>query len=222
MYISAVDTDTGLRSYMIGVYNWMMMALVVTGITAYGVSTSATMMSLIHHTYFGFIFMFAPLILVFAYAYFAETMGVASTRMFLAVFAFLMGISLSSIFEVYTGASIARVFFITSATFAAMSLYGYTTKRDLTSLGSFLMMGLVGIIIASIVNIFLASSMLQWIISVIGLGVFILLTAYDTQKIKENYYVLADEKTMVHSALELYLDFINIFIYLIQLIGNKD
>jgi FtsH-binding integral membrane protein len=137
-----------------------------------------------------------------------------------------MGLSLSSIFLVYTGASIAKVFFITAATFGAMSLYGYTTKRDLTGMGNFLMMGLIGIIIASIVNIFMASSMLDFAISVIGVLIFTGLTAYDTQKIKESYseHYGADvmAKNAIMGALSLYLDFINLFMMLLRLFGNRE
>ena len=152
-------------------------------------------------------------------------MSVSSAQTTFWVFAALMGLSLSSIFLAYTGASISRVFFITSITFGAMSLYGYTTKRDLTKLGSFLMMGLIGIIIASLVNLFMKSSMMDFVISILGVLIFVGLTAYDTQKIK-NMYVSSDSgemmgKKAVMGALTLYLDFINLFIMLLRLFGQR-
>jgi hypothetical protein len=153
-------------------------------------------------------------------------MSAASAQITYWVFAGLMGLSLASIFVIYTGESIARVFFITAATFAAMSLYGYTTKRDLTAWGSFLMMGLIGIIIAMVVNFFIGSTMIQFVVSVLGVLIFIGLTAYDTQKIKE-MYTAADGseiagKKAIMGALRLYLDFINLFLMLLHLFGNRN
>ena len=152
-------------------------------------------------------------------------MSAAKAQTTFWIFAALMGASLASIFLVYTGASITRVFFITAGTFGAMSIYGYTTKRDLTKLGSFLMMGLIGIIIASIVNIFMKSSMMYFVISILGVLIFVGLTAYDTQKIK-NMYLASDDseisgKKAVMGALTLYLDFINLFIMLLRLFGQR-
>jgi hypothetical protein len=174
----------------------------------------------------GWIAFFAPLGMVFFLSFRIHAMSVATAQLTFWLFAAVMGIGLAPIFLMYTGASVARVFFITSATFGAMSLWGYTTKRDLTSWGSFLFMGLVGIIIASLVNIFLQSSMMQWVISVIGVVIFTGLTAYDTQKIKEMYFEQDDQATMgrkaIMGALNLYLDFINLFLMLLQLFGNRN
>jgi hypothetical protein len=169
--------------------------------------------------------MLAPLGLVFWLSAGIDRMSAGTAQLLFWVYAGLMGLSLAGIFLVYTGASIARVFFITGGTFAAMSLYGYTTKRDLTQFGSFLMMGLIGIIIASLVNIFIASSALQFAISVIGVLVFVGLTAWDTQQIKE-MYVASDDgqlagKKSIMGALRLYLDFLNLFLMLMQLFGQR-
>ena len=169
--------------------------------------------------------MLAPLGIVFYMSFGINKMSSAKAQTVFWIFAALMGLSLSWILLVYTGASVARVFFITSATFGAMSIYGYTTKRDLTKLGSFLMMGLIGIIIASIVNIFMKSSMMYFVISILGVLIFVGLTAYDTQKIK-NMYAASDTgelmgKKAVMGALTLYLDFINLFIMLLRLFGQR-
>ena len=169
--------------------------------------------------------MLAPLGIVFYLSFGINKMSAAKAQTVFWIFAALMGISLSSIFLMYTGGSIARVFFITSGTFGAMSIYGYTTKRDLTKLGSFLMMGLIGIIIASLVNIFLKSPMMYFVISILGVLIFVGLTAYDTQKIK-NMYAVSDTgelmgKKAVMGALTLYLDFINLFIMLLRLFGQR-
>ena len=171
------------------------------------------------------IVMLAPLGVVFYISFGIRKMSAAKAQGAFWIFAALMGASLSSIFLVYTGASITRVFFITAGTFGAMSIYGYTTKRDLTRLGSFLMMGLIGIIIASIVNIFMKSSMMYFVISIIGVLIFVGLTAYDTQKIK-NMYLVSDTgevmgKKAVMGALTLYLDFINLFLMLLRLFGQR-
>jgi hypothetical protein len=169
--------------------------------------------------------MLAPLGVVFYMSFGIRKMSAAKAQGTFWVFAALMGASLSSIFLVYTGASITRVFFITAGTFGGMSIYGYTTKRDLTKLGSFLMMGLIGIIIASIVNIFMKSTMMYFVISILGVLIFVGLTAYDTQKIK-NMYLVSDSgeimgKKAVMGALTLYLDFINLFIMLLRLFGQR-
>ena len=169
--------------------------------------------------------MLAPLGVVFYMSFGIRKMSAAKAQMTFWIFAALMGASLSSIFLVYTGESITRVFFITAGTFGAMSIYGYTTKRDLTKLGSFLMMGLIGIIIASIVNIFMKSTMMYFVISILGVLIFVGLTAYDTQKIK-NMYLVSDSgeimgKKAVMGALTLYLDFINLFIMLLRLFGQR-
>jgi FtsH-binding integral membrane protein len=168
---------------------------------------------------------FAPLGIVMWMSFGLAKMSASKAQTLFWVFAGLMGASLSSIFMVYVGASIARVFFITAATFATMSLYGYTTKSDLTKLGSFLMMGLIGIIIASIVNIFLKSTQLEFIVSLLGVIIFVGLTAYDTQKIKDMYFDGGDSETMakksIMGALTLYLDFINLFVMLLRFFGQR-
>jgi uncharacterized protein len=223
---ATADVDVGLRQYMLRVYNYMTGGLAVTGIIAYIVGTNPTFLNAIYGTPLQWVVMFAPLVLVMIFSFRIQKMSVAGAQAIFWIFAALMGLSLSYIFAVYTSASIARVFFITAGTFAATSLYGYTTKRDLTSFGSFLFMGLIGIVIASIVNIFLASSALNFAISVIGVLVFTGLTAYDTQKIKSIYSELdaADisSKKAIMGALNLYLDFINLFIMLLRLFGNRN
>jgi FtsH-binding integral membrane protein len=172
-----------------------------------------------------FVLIFAPLALVFFLSWRIETLSASTARALFFVYAALLGASLSLIFRVYTDASITRVFFISAAAFGGLSLWGYTTQRDLTGMGSFLMMGLIGIIIASLVNIFLGSSGLDWIISVIGVIVFAGLTAYDTQKIKEMYSPMDDAtvtgRKAVMGALALYLDFINLFLTLLRLFGGR-
>jgi uncharacterized protein len=173
----------------------------------------------------GWVVLLVPLGLVFFLGWRIQRMSFAAAQMTFWVYAGLMGIGLTPILLLYTGASVAQVFFVTAATFGAMSLYGYTTKRDLSGFGSFLFMGLIGIIIASLVNMFLQSSMMQWVISVIGVLIFTGLTAYDTQSIKESYYVGDDGamagKKAVMGALRLYLDFINLFLMLIRLMGDR-
>jgi FtsH-binding integral membrane protein len=223
---ATADVDVGLRQYMLRVYNYMMGGLALTGIIAYVIGTNPTFLNAVYGTPLAYVVMFAPLVLVMVFSFRIAKMSVGAAQAVFWAFAALMGVSLSYIFAVYTGASIARVFFITAGTFAAMSLYGYTTKRDLTGIGSFLFMGLIGIIIASIVNIFLASSALNFAISVIGVLIFTGLTAYDTQKIKSIYSELdaADtlSKKAIMGALSLYLDFINLFVMLLRLFGNRN
>jgi len=231
---SSVEIDAGLREYMLRVYNYMASALTLTGIIAYfSANTPAiinTLYSLgpsgqVEPTGLAYLVMFSPLAFVLALSFGINKMQASTAQTVFWAFAAIMGLSLANIFLLYTGASITRVFFITAGTFAGMSLYGYTTKRDLSGMGSFLMMGLVGIIIASIINIFLASSALHFIISVIGVLVFVGLTAYDTQKIK-SLYLEADgsevmTKKAIMGALTLYLDFINLFVMLLRLFGER-
>ena len=231
---SSVEIDAGLREYMLRVYNYMASALTLTGIIAYfSANTPAiinTLYSLgpsgqVEPTGLAYLVMFSPLAFVLALSFGINKMQASTAQTVFWAFAAIMGLSLANIFLLYTGASITRVFFITAGTFAGMSLYGYTTKRDLSGMGSFLMMGLVGIIIASVVNIFLASSALHFIISVIGVLVFVGLTAYDTQKIK-SLYLEADAsdlmtKKAIMGALTLYLDFINLFVMLLRLFGER-
>jgi FtsH-binding integral membrane protein len=235
---TAAVVDQGLRSYMLRVYNYMTIGLVITGLVAYGAFAASVTQSggqITGLTQFGavlyesplrWIVMLAPLAFVLVLSFGINKLSVGAAQATFWAFAAVMGLSLSSIFAVYTDASIAKVFFITAATFGAMSLYGYTTKRDLTGIGNFLIMGLIGLIIASIVNIFLQSGPLDFAISAIGVLIFVGLTAYDTQKIKESYSeshgadVLA--KGAIMGALSLYLDFINLFMMLLRLFGNRE
>ena len=235
---STVVVDEGLRAYMLKVYNYMATGILLTGIIALltfkmsvvtdssGSIVGLTQMgNAIYMSGLKWLVMLAPLGVVFYMSFGINKMSAAKAQTTFWIFAALMGLSLSSILLVYTGMSITRVFFICSATFGAMSIYGYTTKRDLTKLGSFLMMGLIGIIIASIVNIFMKSSMMYFVISILGVLIFVGLTAYDTQKIK-NMYAASDTgelmgKKAVMGALTLYLDFINLFIMLLRLFGQR-
>ena len=217
--------DQGLRKHMLNVYNYMTSGLALTGLIAWMTAQSQTMINLIYGTPLQWIVMLAPLGFVFFLSARIHKMSFQSAQITFWLFAALMGLSLASIFLVFTGVSIARVFFITAGTFAAMSIYGYTTKKDLTNFGAFLFMGLIGIIVASIVNIFLGSPALHFAISIIGVLVFVGLTAYDTQHIKR-MYVESDEteiagKKAIIGSLKLYLDFINLFIMLLHLFGNR-
>ena len=219
--------DAGLRDYMLRVYNYMASGLALTGIVAYAAAHGGRD-SLIAHIYatpLMWLVILAPLGLVMLMSFGVNRMQASTLQGVFWLYSGLMGLSLSTVFLVYTGTSIARVFFITAGTFAAMSLYGYTTQRDLAQFGSFLFMGLIGIIIAGLVNMFLASSALQFAISVIGVVVFTGLTAWDTQQIKEMYWEadgseIAGKKAIM-GALRLYLDFINLFMMLMQLMGNR-
>jgi FtsH-binding integral membrane protein len=222
--VPQVDIDVGLRAYMLRIYTSMASALALTGIDAYAAAASG-FFAQIAGTPLVWIVMLAPLGLVFWLSAGIGRMSAGTAQALFWVYAGLMGLSLAGIFLIYTGASIARVFFITGGTFAAMSLYGYTTKRDLSQFGSFLMMGLIGIIIASLVNMFIGSTALQFAISVIGVLVFVGLTAWDTQSIKEIYVASDDGQTAgkksIMGALRLYLDFLNLFLMLLQLFGNR-
>jgi uncharacterized protein len=227
---SAAVVDQGLRSYMLRVYNYMGLGLVVTGLVAYAfnqwVMSSEQLIMAVYASPLMWVIALAPLAFVLVLSFGIGKMSVGAAQVTFWAFAAVMGVSLSSIFMVYTDASIAKVFFITAATFGSMSLYGYTTKRDLTGMGSFLTMGLIGIVIASVVNLFLRSTGLEFAISVLGVLIFVGLTAYDTQKIKENYASHWDAdilaKSAIMGALELYLDFINLFMMLLRLFGNRD
>jgi FtsH-binding integral membrane protein len=216
--------DAGLRLCMQRVYGYMAGGLALTGIVAYAAAASGFYQA-IAATPLIWIVMLAPLGFVLALSSGIQRMSAATATVLFWLYAAVMGLSLGGIFLVFTGASIARVFFITAATYAAMSLYGYTTRSDLSGFGSFLLMGLIGIVIASIVNILVGSSTLQFAISVIGALVFVGLTAYDTQRIKEMYLesdtVEIADKNAVLGALALYLDFINLFMLLLQLFGQR-
>jgi uncharacterized protein len=216
--------DAGLRAHMQRVYGYMAGGLALTGIVAYAAAASGFYQA-VAATPLIWIVMLAPLGFVLVLSFGIQRMSAGMAMVLFWIYAAVMGLSLGGIFLVYTGTSIARVFFITAATYGAMSLYGYTTRSDLSGFGSFLLMGLIGIVIASIVNIFIESSALQFAISIIGVIVFVGLTAYDTQRIKEMYLESdADEiagKKAVLGALALYLDFINLFMLLLQLFGQR-
>jgi FtsH-binding integral membrane protein len=231
-----VAIDAGLRGYMIRVYNYMTAGVALTGLVAWFTFSAAVTQTsagleltafgqTIFHGPLMWLFILAPLGLVMLLSFGINRLSASTALMLFFVYAGVLGISLASIFLVYTGASITRVFFISAATFGAMSLYGYTTKRDLTAVGSFMFMGLIGIIIASLVNIFLQSSALYWAISVIGVLIFVGLTAYDTQNIKELYSPMDDGtvagRKAVMGALRLYLDFINLFLMMLRLFGDR-
>ena len=233
----AAAIDQGLRAYMIAVYNYMTLGLGITGVVAFFAFKLAAVESptgqLLGLTEFGhaiyqsplrWVIMLAPLAVVFFISG-GRGMSVGATRTAFLVFSALMGLSMSMIFLVFTHASIFRVFFITAASFGALSLYGYTTRRSLSAMGSFMVMGLFGLIIASVVNIFLHSTGLQWALSVLGIVVFAGLTAWDTQSIKEAYFAgdaaETSEKKAIYGALRLYLDFINMFQQLLYLFGDR-
>jgi len=219
-----VGIDQGLRSYMLRVYNYMTGALALTGGVAYFVYASG-LIEQIYGTPVYWVAVLAPLAFVLVLSFGIQKISLGAAQAIFWGYAAVMGLSMASIFLVYTGASIAEVFFITSATFLAMSLWGYTTKRDLSGFGHFLMMGLIGIIIAMVVNIFLQSPAVYFAISIIGVLVFTGLTAWDTQRIKEMYWdgdsaEIAGKKSIM-GALALYLDFINLFLMLMQLMGQR-
>lgn len=225
----AAQIDEGLRAHMNKVYGLMSVAMVVTAGVAWAVGTNEAMLSVIFGSPLKWVVMFAPLVMVFAFGALINRLSVAAAQLFFYVYAAAVGLSLSFIFAVYTGTSIAQTFLVTAIAFAGLSLYGYTTKKDLSGMGTFLMMGLIGLIVASIVNIFLASSAMAFAISVIGVLIFAGLTAYDTQTIKNTYIehaVNGDQewlgKAAVMGALNLYLDFINMFMFLLQFLGNRE
>ena len=245
----AAVVDEGLRAYMLRIYNYMVIGLAITGFAALGIymlsvtndpnAAYEAARPLARGTYLtplGFylfvsplkwVVILAPLGLVFFLSYRIQAMQPATAQITFWIYAALVGVSLGAIFLIYTHSSIVRVFFITAASFGALSLWGYTTQRDLTGMGSFLIMGVFGIIIASLVNSFVASTMLQWVISVVGVLVFAGLTAYDTQRLKSEYLhgsmdgdIL--ERSAIMGALSLYLDFLNLFTMLLQLLGTRD
>ena len=238
----AQEIDAGLRAHMLQVYNWMVLGLVLTGAVAYAVYAVPALSQLFFKitlignvprltglTILGWISVFAPLAVVFFFAFRIHKMSAATAHAVFWLYAGLVGISLSVILFRYTGVSIAKVFFITAASFAALSLYGYTTKRSLNALGSFLFIGLIGVILASVVNIFLQSTMMSFILSIVVVLIFAGLTAYDTQKIKEEYLTLAGtgdqeliKKAGISGALMLYIDFIGMFQALMSLLGDRE
>ena len=242
---SQAEVDQGLRAFMLGVYNNMVIGLAISALVALGVNMLAVADSpaetvariagvnltsfgrLLYGTPLMWVFALAPLAFIFFFSFRMERMSAATARITFFAFAAAMGVSLSTLLIRYTGASVVQVFFITAAAFGALSLYGYTTKKSLSGIGSFLVMGLIGLMLASLVNIFLASSALQFAISLVGVLIFAGLTAYDTQKLKEmfiygNYDGEAAAKVSIFGALTLYLDFINMFQFLLALLGNRN
>ncbi|MFD1911762.1 Bax inhibitor-1 family protein [Halodurantibacterium flavum] len=227
--VRTAQIDEGLRAHMNKVYGLMSLGMLVTGGVAYTVGTNEALLAQIFGSPLRWVVMFAPLIVVFAFGAMINRLSVAAAQAVFYGFAALMGLSISYIFAVYTGISIAQTFLITAISFAGLSLYGYTTKRDLSGMGTFLMMGLIGLIVAMIVNIFLGSPALMFAISVIGVLIFAGLTAYDTQAIKTEYIqhaAHADQdwlgKSAIMGALRLYLDFLNLFMFLLQFLGNRE
>jgi FtsH-binding integral membrane protein len=227
--------DAGLRAHMLRVYNLMAGALALTGLVAYFVANTPVLLNAIYQvnaqgalapTLLGWVVMLAPLAMVFFLSFRIQQMSQGTAQLTFWAYAALVGASLASIFLLYTGASIALTFFVTAATFGAMSLYGYTTKRDLTGFGNFLFMGLIGILIASLVNIFFQSAAVTFVVSVLGVLIFTGLTAWDTQKIKQTYYAVGGDvavagKAAIMGALSLYLDFLNIFLFLLRFMGDR-
>ena len=238
---SAAFIDAGLRAYMLRVYNWMASGLVLTGLVAYSIASTPALLNMFYPMVqtargamhqpgpLAYIAMFAPLAFILVLNFGVNKLSTTAVQGIFWAFCATMGASMTSIFLIYVPGSIAQVFFITAGTFAAMSLYGYTTQRDLTGMGSFLMMGLFGILIASVVNMFLGSGALQLAISVLGVLIFTGLTAYDTQRIKGDFVQLAhaygpDEaaKRSVFDSLSLYLNFLNLFMFLLQIMGVRN
>ena len=227
--------DEGLRAHMNKVYATMSVGTLLTFLVAWAVGTNPQLLSVLRDpmtlqpNILGWIVMFAPLGMIFMFGAAINRLSAAGAQLFFYVFASVMGLSMAWIFVAFTGTSIAQVFLVTSIAFAGLSLYGYVTKRDLSAMGSFLVMGLIGILVAMIVNIFLASSALQFAITILGVLIFAGLTAYDTQKIKTDYiqhaHAMDQEwlgKAAIMGALNLYLDFINMFMFLLQLFGNRE
>ncbi len=236
---TAADTmDTGLRSHMLRVYNYMVGALALTGAVAYLVANTPVLLNALYHevltangaalspTLLGWVVMFAPLAMVFLLSFRIMQMSQAAAQATFWAYAAMVGASLASILIVYTGASVAMTFFVTAATFGAMSLWGYTTKRDLTGFGHFLFMGLIGVLLASLANFFFKSPAINFVVSILGVLIFTGLTAWDTQKIKNTYYAVGGDvavagKAAIMGALALYLDFLNIFLFLLRFMGSR-
>ena len=225
------DIDEGLRSYMLGIYNYMATAIGVTGVAAFGTATWATnnpaVANALYNSPLKWVIMIAPLAFVMVISFGINKLSKSSATAIFYAFAAVMGVSMSWIFLVYNIPSIVQTFFVTAAAFACLSLYGYTTKRSLSGMGSFLLMGLFGLIIASIVNIFLQSGALAFAVNVIGVLIFAGLTAWDTQRLKETYDMVAGHteamaKSSIMGALSLYLNFVNMFMFLLQFTGNRE
>lgn len=220
--------DAGLRDHMNKVYGLMSVGMAITGGVAWAVGTNDAMVAALFATNLKWIVMFLPLVMVFAFSALIPRLSVAAAQLFFYVYAAAMGLSLSVIFAIYTSTSIASTFFATAIAFGGLSLYGYTTKKNLSAMGSFLMMGVIGLLVASVINIFLASAALTFAISAIGVLIFAGLTAYDTQNIKNTYIEHAQQgdkewlgKAAIMGALNLYLDFINMFMFLLRFMGDQ-
>ena len=233
--VQATQIDAGLKAHMNKVYGTMSVGLLITALAAWAVGSNDVLMAVfrdpitLRPNIFGWIIMFLPLVMVFAFGAMINRLSAAGAQLFFYVYAAVMGLSLSWIFAVFTGFSITQTFLVTSISFAGLSLWGYTTKKDISGWGSFLIMGLIGLIVASIVNIFLGSPAIHFAISVIGVLIFAGLTAYDTQKIKNDYvqhaHAMDSEwlgKSAIMGALRLYLDFVNLFMFLLQFMGSRE
>ena len=220
------QTDAGLRAHMLGVFRNMGLGLIITGLVAAFVAGTPPVAAAIFGTPLKWVAMFAPLAFVFFFSFRIEKMTTAGARMAFWAFSAVMGVSLASVFLVFTGASVAQAFFSAAIMFLAMALWGYTTKRDLTKMGSFLIMGLIGILVASVINIFIGSSAMQMVVSILGVVIFTGLTAWDVQRIKSDYFVYAGHemaaKMQVMGALSLYLNFVNLFQMLLSLTGERE
>jgi len=227
--VRTAQIDEGLRAHFNKVYGLMSVAMVLTGAVAWAVGTNEAMLAAIFATPMKWVVMFAPLVMVFAFSAMINKMSAAAAQVFFYTFAAAMGLSISFIFAVYTGVSIAQTFLVTAIAFASLSLYGYTTKKDLSSWGRFLFMGVIGLIVASIINIFLGSPAIAFAVSSLGVLIFAALTAYDTQRIKTEYIEHAQygdqewlNKSAIMGALSLYINFINMFMFLLQFLGNRE
>lgn len=227
--VGARNIDQGLRAYMNKVYAYMSIGMLLTGAVAWAVGSNDAMVQAIFGTPLKWVVMLAPLAIVFTFGAMINRLSVAAAQLVFYVYAALMGLSISSIFAIYTSVSIVQTFLATTIAFASLSIYGYTTKRDLSALGTFLIMGVVGLIVASIINIFLASPALYFAVSFIGVLLFAGLTAYDTQSIKNIYIQQAESmneewlgKSAIMGALRLYLDFLNMFMFLLSFLGNRE
>ncbi len=227
--VGTAEIDAGLRAHMNKVYGTMSVGLLLTALVAWAVGNNEAMLQTLFTGYVRYIVMFLPLIMVFAFGAMINRISAAGAQLFFYVFAAAMGLSIAWIFAVFTGYSITQTFLVTSAAFAGLSLWGYTTKKDISGWGSFLIMGVIGLIIASVVNIFLGSGIVQLAISALGVLIFAGLTAYDTQKIKNTYLAHAHHgdsewlaKSAIMGALNLYLDFVNLFMFMLQFMGNRN
>lgn len=232
---SSAQIDAGLRTHMNKVYSTMSVGLLLTALVAWAIGSNDALLSIfrdpltLRPNILGYIAMFAPLGMIFAFGAAINRLSAAGAQLFFYAYAALFGISISYIFAVYTGFSITQTFLVTSIAFAGLSIVGYTTKKNLSGMGTFLMMGLIGLIVAMIVNMFLGSGLLSFAISAIGVLIFAGLTAYDTQKIKNDYLAHAHAmdaewlaKSAIMGALTLYLDFVNMFMFLLSFLGNRD